>query len=86
MFARVTERPALALATMLIFASWHTPTAETRSTVISVPVNNIVDNFSLTKGKHNMQFGVNWRLVHQNRTSDENSYNNASHQPLLVEG
>ena len=57
------------------------PTAETRSTIASVPVNNIVDNLSWTKGKHNLEFGVNWRLIHQNRTSDLNSYNSASTNP-----
>ncbi len=63
-----------------------TPTAETRTTVISVPVNNIIDNFSLTKGKHNMQFGVNWRLIDQNRTSNANSFNNASTNPYWLKG
>ena len=57
------------------------PTAETRNTIASVPVNNIVDNLSWTKGKHNLEFGVNWRLIHQNRTSDLNSYNSASTNP-----
>jgi len=56
-------------------------TAETRSTIASVPVNNIVDNFNWTKGKHSIQIGVNWRLVHQNRSSDVNSYNSASTNP-----
>jgi hypothetical protein len=55
-----------------------TPTAETRNSNASVPVNNIVDNLSITKGKHNIQIGVNWRLIHQNRTSDSNSFNSAS--------
>jgi hypothetical protein len=58
-----------------------TQTAETRSTVSIVPVNNIVDNFNWTKGKHNFEFGVNWRLIHQNRSSDANSYNSASTNP-----
>jgi hypothetical protein len=62
------------------------PTAETRTTVISVPVNNIIDNFSLTKGQHNMQFGVNWRRVDQNRTSNANSFNNASTNPYWLKG
>ena len=63
-----------------------TPTAETRTTVVSVPVNNIIDNFSLTKGKHNMQFGVNWRLIDQNRTSNESSFDNASTNPYWLKG
>lgn len=68
------------------FRFMSTATAETRSSVNVVPVNNIVDNFNWTKGKHNIQIGVNWRLIHQNRTSDGNSYNNASSNPYWVGG
>ncbi|MGA8939439.1 MAG: carboxypeptidase regulatory-like domain-containing protein [Acidobacteriaceae bacterium] len=68
------------------FRFMSTATAETRSSVNIVPVNNIVDNFNWTKGKHNIQIGVNWRLIHQNRTSDANSYNNASSNPYWVKG
>jgi hypothetical protein len=60
--------------------------AETRNTVVSVPVNNIVDNFSLTKGKHNIQIGANWRLIHQNRTSNSSSFDNASSNPYWLKG
>ncbi len=63
-----------------------TPTAETRNTVVSVPVNNIVDNFSLTKGKHNIEVGVNWRLIYQNRTSNNSSFNGASTNPYWLKG
>jgi hypothetical protein len=62
------------------------PTAQTRTTIVSVPVNNIVDNFSLTKGKHNIEIGANWRLIHQNRTSNESSFNNASTNPYWLGG
>jgi hypothetical protein len=62
-----------------------TQTAETRSTISIVPVNNIVDNFNWTKGKHSLQFGVNWRLIHQNRSSDANSYNSASTNPQWLD-
>jgi hypothetical protein len=58
------------------------PTAETRTTIASVPVNNIVDNLNWTKGKHNIQFGVNWRLIHQNRHSDALSFNEANSNPF----
>jgi hypothetical protein len=58
-----------------------TPTAETRNFIASVPVNNIVDNFNFTEGKHNFQVGGNWRLIHQNRLSDANSYNSATTNP-----
>ena len=60
------------------FRGLDSPTAETRSSTFSVPVNNIIDNLSLSEGKHTIQLGVNWRLVHQNRTSDANSFSSAS--------
>ena len=62
------------------------PTSEARSTIASVPVNNIVDNFNWTKGKHNFEFGGNWRLVHQNRSSNSNSFNGASTNPYWLKG
>jgi hypothetical protein len=68
------------------FRFLDTATAETRNTIISVPVNNIVDNLSLTKGKHTIGIGGNWRLVHQNRTSDANSFNSASSNPYWLAG
>ena len=61
-------------------------TAETRNTIYSVPVNNIVDNLSWTKGRHTLQFGGNWRLVHQNRGTDDNSFNSATSNPYWLGG
>jgi hypothetical protein len=55
--------------------------AETRSTVVHVPVNNIVDNLSWSKGEHTLQWGVNWRLIHDDLGSDENSFNGATLNP-----
>ncbi|HEX5235080.1 MAG TPA: carboxypeptidase-like regulatory domain-containing protein [Silvibacterium sp.] len=63
-----------------------TATAETRSTIASVPVNNIVDNFNWTKGKHNIEIGGNWRLIHQNHTSDLASFNGGSSNPFWLGG
>jgi Carboxypeptidase regulatory-like domain len=63
------------------FRFLSSPTAETRTTIASVPVNNIVDNFNWARGKHDFQVGGNWRLIHQNRLSDLNSYNVASTNP-----
>jgi hypothetical protein len=58
-----------------------TATSESRNTITSIPVNNIVDNLNWTKGHHNIQFGGNWRLVHQNHESDALSFNSASSNP-----
>jgi hypothetical protein len=68
------------------FRFLSTTTAETRTLIQSVPVNNIVDNLSWTKGKHGIEVGGNWRLVHQNRSSDANSFNGASTNPYWVGG
>jgi hypothetical protein len=61
-------------------------TSESRNTIVSVPVNNIVDNFNWTKGRHNIQVGGNWRLVHQNRNSDTISFSSATSNPSWLGG
>ena len=63
-----------------------TATAETRNTITSAPVNNIVDNLNWTKGKHSIQIGGNWRLIHQNRSTDVNSYTSGSSNPSGLGG
>jgi len=68
------------------FRFMSSPTAETRTSVTAVPVNNIVDNMSWTKGNHTLQFGFNWRLIHQNHSSDGNSFNEATTNPYWLHG
>ncbi len=53
-------------------------TAETRTSVVSVPVHNFIDDVSWTKGAHSLQFGANYRLIHNNLSSDSLSYDSAS--------
>ncbi len=61
-------------------------TSENVDTIISVPVNNIVDNLSWNRGKHTLAFGGNWRLLHQNRSSNNNSFDSASTNPDWLSG
>ena len=68
------------------FRFLDTPTAETRSTILSAPVNNIIDNFTWSKGKHTIEVGGNWRLIHQNSETNANSFNNASTNPSWLGG
>lgn len=68
------------------FRFMSTATSETRTTVASVPVQNIVDNFNWNRGKHDFQFGANWRLIGQNRVSDAVSYNSGSTNPYWLGG
>ncbi len=68
------------------FRFLSTPTAETRTNINSVPVNNIVDNFNWTIGKHSIEIGGNWRLVHQNNATDANSYDSGNTNPYWLGG
>lgn len=42
----------------------------TSTILTNVPVNNIIDDVSVTKGKHTIGFGTNWRVIHNNRQSN----------------
>jgi Carboxypeptidase regulatory-like domain len=48
--------------------------AFSNTTLTNVPVHNLVDDVSWTKGKHTIQFGANLRLVHNNRLSNAQNY------------
>jgi hypothetical protein len=60
------------------FQTLSNPVAETRTTLTDVPMHNFIDDLNWTKGKHNVQFGVNYRLIHDQVSSDASSYNTAS--------
>jgi carboxypeptidase family protein len=49
----------------------------TASEFTNVPVHNIVDDVSWTKGKHTFQFGGNLRIISNNRTGNESNYSYA---------
>jgi hypothetical protein len=41
------------------------------STILNnVPVHNLIDDLSWTKGRHTIQFGTNWRFISNNRQSN----------------
>ena len=61
------------------------PEAQTRSTVVNVPVQNITDNLTWTKGTHTLSIGGNWRGIQNNRGSDANSYSGASTNPYWMD-
>src|SRR5437660_2484890 len=60
------------------FAGLSPLTAESRSTLLNVPVHNFVDDLSWIKGKHTLQFGANWRIVHNNTSSNAVSFDSAT--------
>jgi hypothetical protein len=58
------------------------PTAETRTTIRSVPVNSILDTLNYTRGNHSIQLGGTWRLIHNNSQTNANSFNSGNTNPL----
>jgi len=53
-------------------------TSENSTTLLNVPVHNFVDDFTWVKGKHTLQVGANYRLIHNNMSSNSVSFNSAS--------
>jgi len=43
---------------------------DTPTILTNVPVHNFIDDVSWTKNRHTIQFGTNWRLIHNNRESN----------------
>jgi Carboxypeptidase regulatory-like domain len=60
------------------FAGLTQPTAQTGSTLLHVPVNNIVDTLNWNKGAHTFAFGGNWRSITNHHSSNTGSFNGAS--------
>ena len=48
------------------------------SAVVSVPTHNFADDLTWVKGRHTFQFGANYRIVFNNRSSDATLYNHAT--------
>ena len=60
------------------FAGLSPLTGENRSTLLNVPVHNFLDDVTWTKGKHSLEFGANWRIIHNNSSSNAVSFGSAS--------
>ena len=58
--------------------SLSTLTAQTRTSIITLPVHNFIDDLSWTRGTHTLQFGLNYRLIHNQLSSDSLSYDSAA--------
>ena len=52
---------------------------------VNVPVNQFVDDITWTRGKHTFQFGGNWRIVDNNRFSNEQNFLNGETHPDWLE-
>jgi len=76
--------PGIGDSSYVNFGSISPLVAETRTTILNVPVHNLVDDLAWVKGKHTFAFGVNYRLVHNNSLSNATSFNNAQMIPGLM--
>jgi hypothetical protein len=56
-----------------------------RTVNLNVPVNQLVDDLTWTHGKHTFQFGGNWRLIDNNRFSNEQNFLNGATHPDWLE-
>ncbi len=54
-----------------------TQALSSQTILTNVPVHNFVDDVSWTKGTHTIQFGTNWRLIHNNRQSNAENISSA---------
>jgi len=61
------------------------PTAQTRSSIVNVPLNTITDNLSVSKGAHSISLGGSWRRVANNTSNNTNSFNGASTNPSWLD-
>ena len=62
------------------------PVAETRNTISAIPVHNITDTLTITKGNHTISLGANWRLIQNISDTDSGSFNGASTNPYWLGG
>jgi len=56
-----------------------------RTVNVNVPVNQLVDDITWTRGKHTFQFGGNWRIIDNNRFSNEQNFLNGETHPDWLE-
>jgi len=57
-----------------------------RTVNVNVPVNQFVDDLTWTHGRHTLQFGGNWRIVNNNRFSNEQNFFFGSMHPTWLNG
>jgi hypothetical protein len=63
------------------------PISWARSVLVNLPVTQIVDDMTWTRGAHTLEFGGNWRMIHDNRYSNEqNFFYGSTHPTWLYDG
>ncbi len=58
-----------------------------RTILVNVPVTQVADDLTWNRGRHTFEFGANWRLIHNNRYSNEqNFFYGSTHPTWLLYG
>ncbi|HXY03764.1 MAG TPA: carboxypeptidase-like regulatory domain-containing protein [Terriglobales bacterium] len=58
-----------------------------RTVNVNVPVNQFVDDVTWTRGQHTLEFGGNWRIINDNRSSNsQNFFTGEVHPDWLFNG
>jgi hypothetical protein len=66
------------LGGQFVYFNSITPLNPTTTTLVAnIPVNNVVDDLTWSKGRHTLQFGANYRGIFDNHSNNTTLYNNA---------
>lgn len=68
------------------FTSLSDPVSFLRTINVNVPVHQFVDDVTWTRGNHTFQFGGNWRLIFNNRVSNNQSFHFGDTNPSFLAG
>jgi len=70
----------------ITFRGLDNPVAETSTDLVKAPVHNFVDDLSWRRGNHTLQFGGNWRVINDIRSSNDLSFLGAETNPSWLFG
>ena len=76
--AGVSQNPAV------LFTGLDNLVPFTRSTTYFVPTNEFADNLNWTRGNHTFQFGGDFLLIRNNRTSNDYSFSDVQTNPVYL--
>jgi hypothetical protein len=71
---------------VITFRGLDYPQGESSTNLVNTPTHNFVDDVSWRKGNHTLQFGGNWRIVNDIRSSNDLSYLGAETNPSWLTG
>ncbi|HLZ39554.1 MAG TPA: TonB-dependent receptor [Candidatus Sulfotelmatobacter sp.] len=71
---------------IITFRGLDYPQGVSSTDLVRAPVHNLVDDVSWRKGNHTLQFGANWRIINDVRSSNDLSFLGAETNPSWLFG